>query len=151
MFWRNHILFFQLRRVLWMHWWSLQGSVPPIRLRTTALTSYTPPRNLRFANQLSVPRGERDRRREGGPSLLVLYSCEPTSLCPSNNFFSIFQTIVFKNIFGVFIAILYPLSLTQICNHTACIVCLHVCEALCTPVSWEMLSKYNYYYCRIFC
>ena len=37
MFWRNHILFFQLRRVRWMHWWSLQGSVPPIRLRTTVL------------------------------------------------------------------------------------------------------------------
>ena len=29
--------FFQLRRVQWMHWWSLQVSVPPIRLRTTGL------------------------------------------------------------------------------------------------------------------
>ena len=42
MYWRNHILFFQLRRVRWMHWWSLQGSVPPIRLRTTDLRSASP-------------------------------------------------------------------------------------------------------------
>ena len=28
---------FQLWRVRWMHWWSLQGSIPSIRLRTTAL------------------------------------------------------------------------------------------------------------------
>ena len=37
MFWRHHILFFQLRRVRWMHGWNLRGSVPPTRLRTTGL------------------------------------------------------------------------------------------------------------------
>ena len=37
----THILFFQLRRVRWMHAWNLWGSVPPTRLRTTALAPRT--------------------------------------------------------------------------------------------------------------
>jgi len=32
-----YILFFQLRRVRWIHVWNLWGSVPPTRLRTTGL------------------------------------------------------------------------------------------------------------------
>lgn len=36
-FWRNHILFFQLQRVWQMHGLNLQGSIPPTRLRTTAV------------------------------------------------------------------------------------------------------------------
>ena len=33
----THILFFQQRRLRWMHAWNLWGSEPPTRLRTTAV------------------------------------------------------------------------------------------------------------------
>jgi len=36
-FWRNHISFFQLRKVRRMHGWNLRNSVPPAKLKTTDL------------------------------------------------------------------------------------------------------------------